>query len=282
MVRYPLEDRSSIDTLRDMRVRTSDGKTVPFGIVAETTYGQGLSKIERYDGKRIVSVIGEIDKNVTSSNEVIAKLQEDYFPELLKEYPSITFNLSGEAEQRGKSMKSLVVGFGVSILMIYILLAIPLKAYIKPLFIMSVIPFGIIGALLGHYIVGIPVSILSIFGILALSGVVVNDSLVLVHRIDDLRPDYATLEDTIFQAGGERFRAILLTSITTFVGLAPLLAETEVQAQFLKPMAVSLAFGVLFATLITLVLLPMQLLIARDIKHAFVRSAKAWKGLVKS
>ena len=281
MVRYPLDDRSSIDTLRDMRVRSNDGTTIPFGIVVNTKYGQGLSKIERYDGKRIVSVMGEIDKGVTSTDEVINKLQRDYFPKLIKEYPNITFNLSGETEQREKSMKSLVRGFGISILLIYILLAIPLKAYIKPLFIMSVIPFGIIGALLGHFIIGIPVSILSMFGVLALSGVVVNDSLVFVHRIDELRPSFTSLEDTIFAAGGQRFRAIILTSITTFVGLVPLLAETEVQAQFLKPMAVSLGFGVLFATAITLVLLPMQLLIARDIKHAFVRSAQAWKNLGK-
>jgi len=281
MVRYPIDDRNSIDTLRNMRVRSADGVTVPFGIVANTTYGQGLSKIERYDGKRIVSVMGEIDKAVTSSDEVIKKLQKDYFPKLLKEHPNITFNLSGEAEQRQKSMKSLIRGFGISILLIYILLAIPLKAYIKPLFIMSVIPFGIIGALIGHFIVGIPVSILSIFGLLALSGVVVNDSLVLVHRIDELRPSFDTLEDTIFEAGGQRFRAIILTSITTFVGLVPLLAETEVQAQFLKPMAVSLGFGVLFATGITLILLPMLLLIARDIKHAYRRSAQAWKNISK-
>lgn len=279
MVRYPIKDRNSLDTMRDMRVRNADGTTMPFGIIADTQYGQGLSKIERYDGNRIVSVKGEVDKNVTSSDKVLAKLQKEYFPELLKKHPNITFNLSGEAEQRGKSMKSLLVGFGVSILLIYILLAIPLKSYGKPLFIMSVIPFGIIGALLGHYMVGIPVSILSIFGILALSGVVVNDSLVLVHRVDDLRPDFSSLEETIHQAGGERFRAILLTSVTTFVGLAPLLAETEVQAQFLKPMAVSLGFGVLFATIITLILLPMQLLIARDIKRAYIHSFGSWKKL---
>ena len=280
MVRYPIEHRNSIDTLRNMRVRSADGQTVvPFGIVANTKYGQGLSQIERYDGKRIVSVKGEIDKSVTSSEEVINKLKSDFFPEMHKNYPGITVNLSGESEQRQKSMKSLIRGFGISIILIYVLLAIPLKAYIKPIFIMSVIPFGIIGALLGHFIIGIPVSILSLFGILALSGVVVNDSLVLVHRIDELRPSYPTLEDTIFHAGGQRFRPILLTSITTFVGLVPLLAETEVQAQFLKPMAVSLGFGVLFATIITLVLLPMLLLIARDIKHAFIRSAQAWKQL---
>ena len=279
MVRYPQEDRSRTDTLRDMRVRSTNGTTVPFDIVANTEYGQGLSKIERYDGKRIVSVMGEIDKGITSSDEVVNKLQKDFFPKLLKEYPGLSINLSGETEQRQKSMKSLFRGFGISIVLIYILLAIPLKSYTKPLFIMSVIPFGIIGALLGHFIVGIPVSILSMFGLLALSGVVVKDSLVLVHRVDELRPSFNSLEDTIFEAGGQRFRAIILTSITTFVGLVPLLAETEVQAQFLKPMAVSLGFGVLFATGITLILLPMQLLIARDIKHAFVRSAQAWKDL---
>ena len=142
---------------------------------------------------------------------------------------------------------------------------------------MSVIPFGIIGALLGHYVMGIPVSILSVFGILALSGVVVNDSLVLVCRVADLRKEGLSLIDACKRAGSDRFRAILLTSLTTFFGLAPLLLETEVQAQFLKPMAASLAFGILFATIITLILLPMLMIIARDIKYAFLKLWNAYR-----
>jgi multidrug efflux pump subunit AcrB len=181
-------------------------------------------------------------------------------------YPGISISQSGEIEQRKKSMASLITGFFFSIVFIYILISIPLKSYAKPLIIMAVIPFGIIGALLGHYLMGLPVSILSVFGILALSGVVVNDSLVLVCRANDLRAEGMTLLDACRQAGVDRFRAILLTSLTTFLGLAPLLLETEVQAQFLKPMAASLAFGILFATLITLLLLPAMMVIGKEIK----------------
>lgn len=176
-------------------------------------------------------------------------------------------------------MRSLVTGFQLSLVLIYILIAVPLKSYIKPLFIMSVIPFGIIGALLGHFLFGIPVSILSLFGILALSGIVVNDSLVLIYRIDDLRRERSelSLAEMIIVSAGQRFRAILLTTLTTFVGLVPLLAETSVQAQFLKPMAVSVGFGVLFATSITLLLLPMILLIADDFSKATRNSWNYWK-----
>jgi multidrug efflux pump subunit AcrB len=214
----------------------------------------------------VVAVEASVDKTLTSSEEVLTKLEEEYFPKMKAKFPAISISQSGEAEQRAKSMKSLLFGFAFSIAFIYILIAIPLKSYVKPLIIMSVIPFGIIGALMGHYLMGIPVSILSVFGILALSGVVVNDSLVLVCRIDDIRADGTCLLDACRRAGADRFRAILLTSLTTFFGLAPLLLETEVQAQFLKPMAASLAFGILFATVITLLLLPMLLIIAKDFK----------------
>ncbi len=277
MVRYPLEQRGSIETLRNMRIRKPDGTAVPFSVVADTTYSESLASIERYDNKRVVAVEASIDKAVTSSDEILAKLGEEYFEVMKSNYPTISISQSGEAEQRAKSMKSLIKGFVFSIILIYILIAIPLKSYVKPLIIMSVIPFGIIGALLGHYLMGIPVSILSVFGILALSGVVVNDSLVLVCRVDDLKAEGASMLDACRRAGADRFRAILLTSLTTFFGLAPLLLETEVQAQFLKPMAASLAFGILFATIITLFLLPMLMLIAKDIKNQLVRYWHAWE-----
>ena len=271
MVRYPLDQRDSLETLRNMRIRKDDGTSVPFSVVADTTYSESLASIERYDNNRVVAVEASIDKSVTSPKEVIARLENEYFGEMRAKYPAISVSQSGAAEERAKSMKSLKIGFIFSIVFIYILIAIPLKSYLKPLIIMSVIPFGIIGALLGHYIMGIPVSILSVFGILALSGVVVNDSLVLVCRVGDLRAEGVCLTDACRTAGADRFRAILLTSLTTFFGLAPLLLETEVQAQFLKPMAASLAFGILFATIITLILLPLLLLIAKDIKSGICK-----------
>lgn len=271
MVRYPLEDRGKLSTLRDMRIRKPDGTAVPFSTVADTKYASSLASIERYDNKRIVAVEARIDKAVTTPSEVDARLKEEFFPNMKAQYPNISTSPSGEIEQRMKSMQSLIRGFAISIILIFILIAIPLKSYTKPLIIMSVIPFGIIGALLGHYIIGIPVSILSVFGILALSGVVVNDSLVFVCRITDLRAEGVSLVDACRRAGGDRFRAILLTSLTTFFGLAPLLLEKEVQAQFLKPMVASLAFGILFATVITLILLPTLMIIARDIRNLWLK-----------
>jgi multidrug efflux pump subunit AcrB len=266
MVRYPIEQRESLDSLRNMRIRKDDGTVVPFSVVADTRYSESLASIKRYDSKRVVTVEATVDKAKTSSGEITSRLEKEFFPEMVAKYPSISITQRGEIEQRKKSLGSLVKGFFFSIVFIYILIAIPLKSYAKPLIIMSVIPFGIIGALLGHYLMGLPVSILSVFGILALSGVVVNDSLVLVCRVNDLRGEGVSLLDSCSQAGADRFRAILLTSLTTFLGLAPLLLETEVQAQFLKPMAASLAFGILFSTLITLLLLPVLMVIGKEVK----------------
>ncbi|MDQ8201867.1 efflux RND transporter permease subunit [Pelagicoccus sp. SDUM812003] len=260
MVRYPEEERTQLDTLREMRVRLQDGTAVPISIVATTKFGESLAAIERADYNRIVSVSAEVDKTVSSGDEVLANLAADFFPTFRAQHPEVAISLRGEAEQRMRSLGSLRTGLMVSILLIYILLAIPLKSYLKPLFIMSVIPFGIIGALLGHFIVGISVSILSLFGLLALSGIVVNDSLVLIARIDDLRSEGLSMREAITEAGPQRFRAILLTTLTTFIGLVPILLEPSVQAQFLKPMAVSVGFGVVFATTITLILLPVLLI----------------------
>lgn len=267
MVRFPLEKRGSLETLRDMRIRKTDGTTLPFSVVATTAYSDSLASIERYDNKRVVSVEASVDKNKTSPGDILTRLETDYFPEMRKKFPAISRSEGGEVEQRKKSTDSLFTGFGLSIVLIYILIAIPLRSYLKPLIIMSVIPFGIIGALLGHSLMDVPISILSVFGILALSGVVVNDSLVLVCHIDDLHKEGMGYRDSLAQAGINRFRAILLTSLTTYFGLAPLLLEKEVQAQFLIPMATSLAYGILFATFITLFLLPALMLIARDLRN---------------
>ena len=183
MVRYPFKERESLETLREMRVRSDDGTAVPFSIVASPKYGESLASVERYDFNRIVTVKAEIDKSVTSGDVVLNLLEKEYFADFRARFPEVSISLSGNAEEQRKSNASLKQGFLFSTILIYILLAIPLKSYIRPLVIMSVIPFGIVGALLGHFIIGIPVSILSVFGILALSGIVVNDSLVLVYRI---------------------------------------------------------------------------------------------------
>ncbi len=271
MVRYPEDQRDSLETLREMRVRAPDGSAVPFPVIAKTEFGESLASIERIDNKRVVTIDASVNKATTTSDAVTERLEKEFFPEFLARHPSISTTESGEVEQRKKSLKSLLKGFAFSIVFIYVLIAIPLRSYLKPLIIMSVIPFGIIGALMGHYLMGIDISILSVFGILALSGVVVNDSLVLVCSVNDLQDEGKSLDEAVSLAGVNRFRAILLTSLTTFFGLAPLLLEKEVQAQFLKPMAASLAFGIVFATFITLFLLPVLFIIINDIRKAFRR-----------
>jgi len=265
MVRYPIKDRAKLENLRRMRVRGAEGQTLPFDVVAKLTYQEGLARIERVDNTRVVEVSGELDKSVTSSEESIAVLKDKYLTAFEERHPDVRVSFEGEAEQQKKSLNSLGKGFLLSMILIYILLAIPLKSYFKPFIVMAVIPFGIFGALMGHWITGVEVSILSMFGIVALSGVVVNDSLVFLCAVDAQRAEGRGLRESIVAAGQIRFRAILLTSVTTFLGLLPLLTETSVQAQFLIPMAVSLAFGILFATPVTLILLPMIYLIANDI-----------------
>lgn len=278
MVRYPQSQRDSLATLREMRVRAPDGSAVPFPVIAKTEFSESLASIERIDNKRVVTIDASVDKASTSSDVVTKRLEEEFFPEFLAKYPSIGITESGEVKERKKSTSSLLKGFAFSIVFIYILISIPLRSYVKPLIIMSVIPFGIIGALLGHYLMGIPVSILSVFGILALSGVVVNDSLVLVCAVNDLQNEGKSLAEAVAEAGKDRFRAILLTSMTTFLGLAPLLLEKEVQAQFLKPMAASLAFGIVFATVITLFLLPVLFMIVNDVR----KGIRSYLGLEKA
>jgi multidrug efflux pump subunit AcrB len=235
------------------------------------------ASIERINNRRVVTINAAVNQAVTTPDEVNTRLQEEFLPEFLALHPGIEITESGEVEQRKKSVASLLIGFVFSIIFIYVLIAIPLKSYTKPLIIMSVIPFGIIGALMGHFLMDIPISILSVFGILALSGVVVNDSLVLVCEVNNLRGEGRSLADSVKMAGARRFRAILLTTLTTFFGLAPLLMETEVEAQFLKPMAASLAFGIVFATFITLFLLPMLYLIVNDLRSAMRAYFGKWK-----
>jgi len=265
MVRYPQQDRRSLDTLEKMRIRTPSGETVPFESVANAILDQGYSTIRHVDRKRVVNVMADVDKEKIDANRVIKEINEDFLPDVLRKNPGVRYEMEGESREQAETMGALVQGLILAVFVIYALMAIPLKSYIKPLIVMSVIPFGMVGAILGHLIMGMPLSVLSLCGIIALSGVVVNDSLLMVDFISRRENSGMNRIDAILSAGPARFRAILLTSFTTFFGLLPMLWEPSLQAKFLKPMATSLAFGILFATVITLVLIPSVYLIISDI-----------------
>ncbi|CAA6805811.1 MAG: Acriflavin resistance protein [uncultured Thiotrichaceae bacterium] len=267
MVRYPKDERYSLSALQNLRIRTATGAEIPLSEVAEIDVGQGTSKISRVDRQRVIHVTSDIDKDKASANDIVAELKE-WFPEVLAGYPGVSVDLEGEQREQKKFGQSLAFGFMVALITIYILLAIPFGSYFQPLMVMSIIPFSVIGAILGHAIMGISLSISSIMGLLALIGVVVNDSLVLVDYTNKRVKEGMPIVDAIRLAGGARFRPILLTSLTTFAGLTPLLLEKSTQAQFLIPMGVSLGFGILFTTLLTLILIPSFYLIAEDIKGA--------------
>lgn len=259
MVRYPAAERKYLSDIDNLMIHTTDGAVIPFHVVAETTYTDSVSQIDRLNRLRAASVIAGVNKQLVSSGEVITRLQTDAIPTLLQTYPDLKIEFKGEASEQSKSTSSLSQGLVVALLFIYGLLAIPLKSYAKPLVIMSIIPYGVLGSILGHWIVGINIGILSLFGTIALCGVVVNDSLVLVAKFTELQSQGVKAAKAIVESGKTRFRAILLTSLTTFAGLTPMLLDDSSQAQFLIPMAVSLGFGILFATFTTLYALPIIL-----------------------
>jgi multidrug efflux pump subunit AcrB len=271
MVRYPKNERRSIENLESMRIRTPSGVEVPFGEVAHVTMGRSYSKIRRVDRARVVDVSGDVNKE-SANVESIKRDLVGYLRSLEARYPSVHFTLEGEAREQRESFSSLGIGLAFVLFVIYALLAIPFKSYGQPLIVMSVIPFGIVGAILGHMLLGMNLSILSLMGMLALIGVVVNDSLVLVDYVNRRRAEGISTMDAVRTAGVARFRAVMLTSLTTFAGLGPLITEKATQAQFLIPMAVSLGFGVLFATFITLILVPINYVILDDMNRLFRRA----------
>ena len=269
MVRYPYDERRSILTLENMHIRAGNGEAVAIGEVAEISLGVGLTAIDRLDRKRTVTVTAEVEADKIQSGDVVKDVTTNFVPQLLERYPSVSFRLSGGTQEQNEYYGKMAVGFLAALFMIYGLLAVPLRSYIQPVVIMSVIPFGFIGAVIGHMVFSVSINILSVFGIIALAGVVVNDSLILVEFANRGRKDNLSLEDAIVSAGKKRFRAILLTTLTTFVGLLPLLFETSAQAQFVIPMALSLSFGILFASTITLVLIPCLYFVVES-NHQFV------------
>ena len=269
MIRYPDSQRRSLGDIENMRVRTRDGSEVPFRNVARIEYGRGFSSINRADRRRVTTVKADVDKTVSPAAAISAQIEKEIMPGILAEFPSVRYSMEGEQRERMESLGGLKKGFALALFMIFILLAIPFKSYLQPLIIMSVIPLGLVAAVWGHIFMGMDMTIFSMFGLVALTGVLVNDSLVMVHFINNSRKAGAEVFDTIVAAGRVRFRPILLTSLTTFAGLTPLLLEKSLQARFLIPMAVSLGFGVLFATAISLVMVPVGYLILEDIKSLF-------------
>ena len=268
MVRYPAADRRSVRDLQRMRVRAPGGDEIPFSTVATGTIVRGPAAITRVDRRRAISVQAEVDERVTTGGQVIAAMEAEFLPELMARYPGITYSFGGEEAEFAESMAGLAKGFAVVMFVMYGMLAIPLKSYWKPGIILSAIPFGMVGAIWGHGILGLEVSFLSIAGLVPLTGVVVNDSLVLVAYIHRNSGRGVSLREIVQQAGEARFRAIILTSLTTAFGVTPLILEKSIQAQSLIPMAVTLASGVLFATVVTLVLVPSLFLIMDDLRKA--------------
>ncbi len=279
MVRYPQEARQSIETLEQMMIRVGPNQEVPLWQVADVYPGLSPNEILRVDRQRTLNVTADFDKQNADMSLVIEEV-EGWLYSVIGAYPGISFELAGEARDQRESSQGLAIGGIGLLLLIYILLAIPFKSYSQPIIVMSVIPFGMIGAVVGHWIMGIDLTMLSFMGMLALAGVVVNDSLVLVDYVNQRRLAGEKIKKAVYDAGGRRFRPVLLTSLTTFAGLMPLLFEKSTQAQFLIPMAVSLGFGILFATLITLFVVPMNYLILEDFKGYLRRYSRDMKSLV--
>jgi multidrug efflux pump subunit AcrB len=264
MVRYPKADRETTGSLENMFIRTPNGDAVPFETVATMEVKQGLVKATHINYQRAVEVTAEASKKLVEPSKVMAEIEAHILPDIIKKYPGLTYRIAGAAEEETKMARSMFTGFTLALFAIYALLAVPTKSYLQPLIIMGVIPFGIIGAIVGHWITGFPLSMMSLMGVIALSGVVVNDSLILVDYVNKAVANGAKHHTAVVEAGTRRFRAILLTSLTTFFGLAPILLERSVQAQEIVPMAISLAFGIVFATVITLLLVPCLYMILED------------------
>jgi multidrug efflux pump subunit AcrB len=266
MVRLPKRERISEYNLEEMILRTPAGNEIPLRNAVTIHRGRAYTDINRRDGRRIVTVSADVRPR-SKADEVLRSFKAETLPELQNKYPGLTYSFEGRQADRRESIQSLMRGLLVALVIIFAMLAVPLNSYIQPVIIMTAIPFGIVGAVLGHLIMGYSLSVLSMFGVVALSGVVVNDSLVLVDFANRKERTGMSRREAIHKAGIHRFRPIILTTLTTFGGLSPMIFETSRQARFLIPMALSLGFGILFATMITLVLVPSLYLIVEDIRQ---------------
>jgi multidrug efflux pump subunit AcrB len=269
MVRYADIDRRSISGIEEMRIRTPDGREIPIEEVAHIIHGRAYSIINRVDRKRTITVISDIDPDKANASAIVSDLNADFLPKLMKRYPGLTYDLEGQEKRTRESLDSLKTGYLLAMMGIFLLLASQFRSYTQPIIIMMAIPFGLIGAILGHLVMGMQFTMISIFGIVALSGIVVNDSLILIDFINRAARSGVEIDTAVVESGKARFRPVLLTSVTTIAGLLPLLLERSFQAQFLIPMAISISFGLLAATVLTLLYVPALYLIIRDITNMF-------------
>ncbi len=263
-VRYTANERRRISDFEKIRIRTRNGHEVPLMSVADISFAPGYSTITRTDGMRRVAVSADVDTNKANANEIFSELSSNFFTQLKRQYPGLNVALQGEQKKMRESFDSLFVGYPLAILGIFIIIATMFRSYTQPFIIMFTVPFGIIGAVFGHLLLGYNLSIMSIFGIVALTGVVVNDGIVLIERVNENIAEGMSFFDAILSGGARRFRAIVLTSLSTVGGLAPLIMETDLQAKFLIPMALSMAAGIAFATVLTLVLVPSLMVLLSD------------------
>ncbi len=272
MVRYPESARRRLSDIESMWVASGAGRLVPFREVAKIQEGRSFASIKRKDQKRTVTITADVDQTVGNARQVNVELAAA-FPQLEREFPGTTFEFGGQAREFAKAFGSLWRDFIVAAALVFVLLAALFKSYVQPLIVMTAIPFGLIGAVAGHFVMGYPLTIMSIIGLVALTGIVVNDALILVDWINHRRAEGMETHEAVVQGGRARMRAIMLTSITTILGLAPLLLETSFQARFLIPMGISIAAGVAFATVLTLLMIPALYLVVEDGKSVFVRLA---------
>ncbi|PLX76927.1 MAG: AcrB/AcrD/AcrF family protein, partial [Desulfuromonas sp.] len=269
-LRLPENERSHEFSVESLLIRTPNGTYVPLYEVAEVVPGRAYTSINRRDARRTVTVTGDVVP-LGETGQVLATLNQEILPQLMRDFPGLSHGYQGRQARMKESMGGLVSGFVLALIGIYFLLAIPFRSYIQPVIVMIAIPFSIVGAVIGHMIMGYNLSLMSMMGIVALSGVVVNDSLVLIDFANHQRAEGASAYEAITSAGTRRFRPILLTTLTTFGGLAPMIFETSRQARFLIPMALSLGYGILFATAITLILVPCLYLYIDDAERFMQR-----------
>ncbi len=270
LVRLPEHERMSIENVSGLLIRTPAGTYVPLNVVAHLDLGRAYDTITRRQGRRTVQVTANITPR-SAANQVLATLQAEVFPQLQRDYPGLSYGLEGQQADMRDALRALGIGFLIAMGLIYLLLAIPFASYVQPVIVMFAIPFGVFGAILGHLLMGYSMSVISFMGVVALAGVVVNDSLVMVHYANQLRDSGQAAHEAIVRSCSRRFRPILLTTLSTFGGLAPMIFETSRQARFMIPMAISLGFGILFATAITLILVPCLYMIIEDAKAALGR-----------
>jgi multidrug efflux pump subunit AcrB len=283
-VRLPLEERQSLHNVEELIVRTPNGGEMPLGAAAHIERGNAYRVIRRTDGRRNIGVTADVATEQDNANDIFSQIEERELPRLLADVPGLSYRLDGQQERQGETLRALAVGYLLALVVIFSMLAVVFRSYGQPILVMTAIPFGMMGAVWGHVMMGwfvwdhVQLSLISMLGITALSGVVVNDSLILIVAVNRHREEGMGLWDAVVAGSARRFRPILLTSLTTFFGLAPMILETSFQARFLVPMAVSLGFGVLAATPMLLLMVPCSYLALDDAQRAVKNAILRMRG----